>query len=112
MRVYISGRMTGLPLYNRQAFDAAAADLRGRGFQVISPAELNSDGASWAEMLGREIVLLVDRADAIVLLPDWQQSRGARLESFAAFLTHKSILHYPSLRRVARGTLVRAWLNQ
>lgn len=104
--------MTGHPQFNRAAFHKAASDLRGRGFDVVSPAELDATGASWGQMLAQEVVLVAERVDALALLPGWQRSRGARLETFVAFLCHKSILHYPSLRRVARGALVRAWLNQ
>lgn len=79
-RVYVSGPMTGLPELNFPAFHAAAAQLRALGLEVVNPAELNPDPAcTWQAAMREDIRALVD-CDAIVLLPGWQNSRGARLE--------------------------------
>ncbi|WP_319942079.1 DUF4406 domain-containing protein [Pseudomonas quasicaspiana] len=40
-RIYISGPMTGLPDFNFPAFAAEANRLRGLGFDVVNPAEIN-----------------------------------------------------------------------
>lgn len=96
-RFYIAGPMTGLPFANIPAFDAAAKDLRGRGYDVTSPAELddldvrnesladstgNVHAGSWGAFLARDVKLLADELNAIVVLPDWDKSRGANLEVF------------------------------
>jgi hypothetical protein len=54
--VYIAGPMTGLPNWNHPAFYAMEECLRQRGIT----------------------------ADAIVLLPSWEASRGARWELWLA----------------------------
>jgi hypothetical protein len=80
--LYLSGPMTGKPEFNFPAFNAAAADLRARGFEVINPAELDAaDDApmAWEQYLRRDIKRLVD-ADRIARLPGWEHSRGAKLE--------------------------------
>lgn len=81
---YLSGPMTGLPEFNYPAFHAAALRLRARGWRVYNPAEHNwSPGvepfplrAAFAEYC-RFICL---EADAVIVLPGWEASAGARVE--------------------------------
>lgn len=83
-RVYIAGPMSGIPDLNFPAFHAAAAKLRELGFDVINPAEINTDpSAGWAACMRADIAQLVT-CDAIALLPGWQKSRGASLEHHIA----------------------------
>lgn len=80
MRIYVSGPMTGKPALNFPAFNAAAAELRALGVEVVNPAELNPDpNKSWRECMAVDIKALVD-CDAIVMLPGWECSKGANLE--------------------------------
>lgn len=82
--IYISGPMTGLPEYNFPAFDAAAAALRGMGYEVVSPAELNRDTTlPWEVYLRNDIKALCD-CDMVALLPGWEGSKGAHLEVHVA----------------------------
>jgi hypothetical protein len=84
MRVYIAGPMSGIDSLNFAAFNEAAARLRGQGFEVVNPAEINPDHAMpWAECMRRDIAELV-KCDAIYLLPGWQKSKGATLEHHIA----------------------------
>ena len=108
MKVYIAGPMTGLPQFNVPLFDHVARQLRKQGFDVVSPAELDSpemraaamkskDGAlapleqatgeTWGEVLARDVRVLSDQGiEGIVLLPDWWKSRGATLETTVGLL--------------------------
>ena len=82
--IYISGPMTGMPDLNFPAFHAAAKMLRDLGHEVVNPAELNPDHTMpWGECMRKDIAALVT-CDTIVLLPGWQQSRGATLEQHIA----------------------------
>lgn len=83
MRLYISGPMTGYPDFNYPAFEAAAARLREAGFEVVSPHEVNpADGVehAWEWYLRRDIVALME-CDGVVVLPGWEKSKGARVET-------------------------------
>lgn len=100
MKIYIAGPMSGYPGFNIPAFDSAAEYLRKEGFEVVSPAEVDGtttraallkspDGnhddlpkdESWSFYLARDFRILADEGiEAIVCLPGWQQSKGARLE--------------------------------
>lgn len=105
-KVYICGPMTGHPQFNFPLFDRTAHRLRKRGYTVITPSELDneetrtaalaspdgnpgsgtSNGETWGDFLSRDVKLLADEPglEAIVCLPGWLTSRGARLEVFCA----------------------------
>lgn len=81
-RVYLAGPMTGMPEMNFPAFHAAARALRGRGWDVVNPAEINPDPkAGWACCMRDDIAALVT-CDTVAMLPGWERSRGARIEWF------------------------------
>lgn len=91
MRLYLAGPMTGIPLLNFPAFHAAAARLRGLGFQVVNPAEINADPTEgWASCMRKDIAQLVT-CDGVALLPGWRRSRGARLERRLALVLGMSV---------------------
>lgn len=75
---YLAGPMTGLPAMNYPAFHAAAAQLRRAGHQVENPAE-NPPCDSWLAYM-RLSLIQIARADAIYMLPGWENSNGARIE--------------------------------
>jgi hypothetical protein len=80
-KIYISGKITGLPFGEVQAkFEAAKKFVAGLGHEAVSPLE---NGVSldypWIQHLKMDIMLLMD-CDAIYLLSDRCDSRGAMLE--------------------------------
>ena len=80
MKLYLSGPMTGIPDHNYPAFEAARTRLKAMGHEVICPAEAGEvEGWTWSDYLKRDLVLLFD-AEAVVVLPGWEHSRGAQLE--------------------------------
>jgi hypothetical protein len=86
MRVYLSGPMTGIPLFNFPAFHAAAAELRAKGYDVVNPAELDEADEKqmeWSDYLRRDIAQLVT-CQGIAMLPGWENSKGAQLERHIA----------------------------
>jgi hypothetical protein len=117
MRVYIAGPMTNLPQFNFPAFDHAAKVLRALDYDVVSPAELDSpetralamaspdgdpshyaQGDTWGDFLARDVKLIADEGiEAIVTLPGWEKSRGARLETFVGRLCGLDIYEYATL---------------
>lgn len=77
---YIAGAMTGLPDNGYPAFNAAASALRAMGHHVMNPAENPAPPCgSWLAYM-RMAVRQVAAAEAVVLLPGWEKSRGARVE--------------------------------
>lgn len=114
MRVYLGGPMSGVPQFNLPAFDAAEADLLGRGLDVVPPADLHDpdvrplalaspDGdvsklpkkMTWGAFLANDVRLIADGGiEAIVVLSGWTGSRGARLETFVGRLCGLPVFAY------------------
>ena len=78
---YISGPMRGLPDFNYPLFNSVAKTLRGSGHKVYNPAE-NFDGdqtLDFSDYMHQDLTQLMD-SDAVLMLPGWQDSEGARVE--------------------------------
>ncbi len=84
-KIYISGKITGLPIGEVIAkFQAAESKIRRFGFEPISPLRNGLPlEAEWADQMGKDVALLL-RSEAIYMLPDWQQSEGAMIEYLIA----------------------------
>jgi len=102
VRIYLAGPMRGYPEFNRPAFTEGAALLRSAGHEVFSPAEYDQfngfdwtghdgdlsaaerDGFSLREALGADLAWICAHAEAMVVLPGWQASKGATAEAATA----------------------------
>ena len=102
VNIYVAGPMRGIPEFNFPTFHAATATLRAQGHLVFSPAERDhihhgkdiskgnatgseeqaakEHGFSIREALGSGAAWICAHADAIYLLPGWEQSKGATAE--------------------------------
>lgn len=80
--VYLSGPISSYGTFdeNIAAFAEGARQLRDLGFTVFSPPEFEERGWTWAEYLRADIVELV-MCRMLVLLPNWEKSKGATLEA-------------------------------
>lgn len=89
-RVYLSGPMSGRENFNFDTFNSAAKWLRKGGYHdIFNPADQGWGGgdpetgevsdAEYLEFM-REDIRQVASADMIVMLPGWQESRGATFE--------------------------------
>lgn len=97
-RVYIAGPMRGYKGYNYPAFDSARDDLKAKGWDVISPADMDRKGgfdpdtlpddhdwSKWPDALDAENTIIgcfasLMTCDVVVMLQGWQQSKGATAE--------------------------------
>lgn len=128
MKCYLTGPITGIPLGNIPLFERAAHELRAADFDIVSPIEMDNPkaqaqymadpdgklpgtdigGETLGEVLGRDIRLVIDDIGALVLLPDWTRSRGARLEVFCGLLYKKRFFEYRpagETREIDRSTV-------
>jgi hypothetical protein len=78
--------MTGLPDSNYPAFDAVAEVLRALNFRVENPtanAQYAPADVTYSWYLKAGLLQLL-RCRSIILLPGWENSRGAQLEHTVA----------------------------
>lgn len=105
--VYLAGPMTGLPQFGAPIFNAAADDLRARGYRVVNPVDLDLE-IGFDPMTGspedfdltsavkRDIDALTG-CDVIVMLPGHEASKGATAERHVAMWLGLPVLAYPSM---------------
>lgn len=81
MKVYISGKISGLPIEEvKRKFHNAASLLDSLDLQPVNPLENGlQEGATWAQHMGKDIEMLLG-CDGILMLDNWKQSRGADIE--------------------------------
>ena len=96
MRIYLAGPMTGIPDHNYPLFDHVTEQLQAEGHEVFNPAdltrmfygslqtflELSADERLNAVkvLLAKELTWIALNAEAVYLLPGWEDSYGARAE--------------------------------
>lgn len=110
--VYIAGPITGVPRY-WEAFEEAEEQLTRLGYTVLTPSRL-PEGMSNAQYM-RICFAMIDSADAVVFLPGWQKSEGAKLERGYCHYIGKPRVYKPNPREfselVPPGT-VREWFEK
>lgn len=98
MRVYLAGKVSGLPtgeVYIK--FAQAEFWLREKGYEIVNPLRLCSAGWTWERCMKVCLAELM-KCDAICLLKDWGESRGARLEFFVASQLGLKMLYFQPKR--------------
>ena len=75
--IYISGPITGVEHY-RATFEAAEAAIIEKGHIPLTPA-VHPKGLTNGQYM-RMCFAQMDCADAVLFLPNWKESCGARLE--------------------------------
>lgn len=92
MIIYIAGKMTGLPDKGRKHFDEAEKVLEEQGHVVLNPAVLPD------EMPGNRYMpicfAMIDQADAVCMLENWEESPGAKLEKAYAEYQGKKVAYF------------------
>lgn len=120
MRIYIAGPMRGIPEFNFPAFDEATAWLRARGHDVFNPAERDRDedgftgegfdgtedlsqhGFDLRAALGADLAWITEHADLVVVLPGWEESKGANAEVATAVALGIPFRRYDTMRNTTR----------
>ena len=107
MKVYISGKIGEevISEFTRRKFARAEEMLKGKGHEVFNPtksglgiyAEKIAMTADFATSFYQEILLLdlaqLSRCDAVLVLPDWHRSPGAKVEIMLAMALGKPIYY-------------------
>lgn len=85
MNIYLSGKIAGLKraqaMYNFSNAAEKVYDLFAgtNSISIVNPMKLPDVQKSWADFIIRDLMILKD-CDAIVMLPNWENSPGAVVE--------------------------------
>lgn len=90
LKIYIAGKITGNPDYKKQ-FAKAEKHLREKGHLVLNPAVF-PEGFAPEEYM-KICYSMIDVCEAVCLLPNWTDSKGARMEHTYA-KRNKKIVFY------------------
>lgn len=78
-KIYISGKITGIEDTAPALFEAAENKL-SKYFTVVNPLKLNHDhNKTWESYMRVDLAELL-KCEFIYLLPNWKDSKGARIE--------------------------------
>jgi nucleoside 2-deoxyribosyltransferase len=98
--IYIAGPITGVENY-WEPFEKAEDEIESAGFIALTSTRLPRGMSN--EQYMRICLAMIDSADAVLFLPDWYQSEGARVEqSYCAYVGKP---HDTNLERLAKEVL-------
>ena len=125
MRIYLAGPMRQIREFNFPAFHAATAKLRAEGHEVFNPAERDIErhgtdiskgndtgceetaakqhGFDLRIALGEDLAWICAHADAVYLLPNWRNSKGATAERAVALALGLQVIELPEPERDDRA---------
>jgi hypothetical protein len=85
MKVYISGKISGLEYYQAQEkFKLTADALKLLGCEPVNPFDNGlTENDPWTKHMAIDIEMLM-QCEAIALLSNWKDSKGARIEHYIA----------------------------
>ena len=103
-KIYLAGPMSGIEDYNFPAFFAYAEALTDGGWEVFNPAQNDLDNwgdmdgvkknANYRECLYQDLSWITQEADAIAMMPGWENSKGARAEWATAVAIGIQIIYF------------------
>ena len=99
-RIYISGKITGVPDLNKPKFQAAEEFVfRHQGFvhDIVNPHKLPDDhDKTWSSYM-KECIKALCTCQHVVVLDDWEGSRGAITEVLIAKILQIPVWHIETM---------------
>lgn len=94
-KVYIAGKITGDPCFEAKFYAAETVLQTEYGWDywsIVNPVEQCDNAWPWWRCMAR-CLRLVSGCKAVAMLPDWKESRGARIEHGWAKFLRKQIIY-------------------
>jgi hypothetical protein len=105
--IYISGKITGAPNQNKHKFSAAEEHLKKFANVVLNPHTLPANhDKSWCSYM-KVCIISLCRADQVVVLDDWKNSRGAIREVLIAKWLNIPVVDIETLSEVKIGLVLK-----
>lgn len=107
MKVYIAGKVSGLPVGETFIkFAQAEWWLKAGGHEVVNPLRLCSSKWTWEQCM-RVCIPELMKCDAICLLHDWAESRGAVWEYHDAQMLKMQVMVFIPKHGSLNGSVCR-----
>lgn len=92
-RCYISGKITGMETEAEALFEEAEREVMRRGYMPVNPFKIDHDhDKSWRAYMRSDIKALCD-CEAIYMLTNWRDSKGATIELQIANHLEMDVIH-------------------
>jgi len=92
--IFIAGKVSGLPKDQViDKFERIVHELSSLGYKIITPASLQDRAKSWEDATRDNIRYMLE-CDEVHFLPDWQESRGAKLERDIAIRLGMNVVYH------------------
>ncbi len=96
MKVYIAGKITGLPEYRfKPKFANAEQAFLILKYQVVNPVKLDHNHDKKWKSYMRVCLRALKTCDFIFMLNDWQESEGAKMEHWFALRYNIKVIYQP-----------------
>lgn len=96
-KIYIAGKVTGEEIIECSLkFRNAQVITQLLGWCPINPIEVVNDWKCPWDIAMRKCIIALMECDAIYLLSDWRQSKGANIERNLALILQLEIIEAPS----------------
>lgn len=102
IKIYISGKVSGIENEAAGLFEKAEKELQARGFETVNPMALpHQHDKSWHSYMKEDVKALCD-CDAIYMLSNWTDSKGAILENTIAMYLGLNVLYEAQYENIKR----------
>lgn len=92
-KIYISGKISGIENEAHAIFQRAENELKQLGFEPINPMALNHEhDKSWHSYMKEDVKALCD-CNAIYMLSNWADSKGAIIEHTIAMYLGLDVIY-------------------
>lgn len=106
MRIYLSGKITGLDNY-KENFERAESVLRSYGHTVINPCKMGDiyPDLEWDDYMCLDMAL-IRLCQAVYFLENWRNSKGSTIEHEYARMIGKELLYEGENGNTRRSAVV------